>query len=31
MLDTIAMGIGFITFGVITLYVDYIIYRFLNL
>ena len=31
MLDTIAVGLGFITFGVITLYVDYIIYKFINL
>ena len=31
MLSTIALGLGFITFGVVTLYIDYIIYRFLNL
>ena len=31
MLDTIAVGLGFITFGLITLYVDYIIYKFINL
>lgn len=31
MLDTIALGLGFITFGVVTLYIDYIIYKFLNL
>ena len=31
MLDTIVLGLGFITFEVVTLYIDYIIYRFLNL
>ena len=31
MLDTIAIGLGFITFGIVTLYIDYIIYRFINL
>lgn len=31
MLNTIGIGIGFFTFGIITLYVDYIIYRFLKL
>ena len=31
MLNTIVLGLGFITFGVVTLYIDYIIYRFLNL
>lgn len=31
MLDTILLGLGFITFGLITLYVDYIIYKFINL
>ena len=31
MLDTIALGLGFMIFGVVTLYIDYIIYRFLNL
>ena len=31
MLDTLALGLGFITFGVVTLYIDYIIYKFINL
>ena len=31
MLDTIALGLGFITFGIVTLYIDYIIYKFINL
>ena len=31
MLDAIAVGLGFFIFGVVTLYIDYIIYRFLKL
>ena len=31
MLDAIVIGIGFITFGIVTLYIDYIIYKFINL
>ena len=31
MLDALALGLGFITFGVVTLYIDYIIYKFINL
>ena len=31
MLDALVLGLGFITFGIVTLYIDYIIYRFLKL